>query len=217
MEHLLIVELYLKSLKFNSSVIELVLNKYQEPTRFYHNISHIAKLLIQFRYSDDWLSLTHLQRQKVILAILFHDVIYEVGSKTNEEDSVDFLRQCNFFGSSTDLNKQTWSNIIIDEVAELILSTKDHIPTGQLSKILIDLDLSSFNQQDFKDVLKDSILVETELMPKFSMNEIERKQISFLTLYKDRVTTDLAKFNIESLIRYYQMDATTRLLLHKWE
>eukprot|EP00899_Mesostigma_viride_P005836 jgi/Mesvir1/15253/Mv06474-RA.1 len=92
----------------------IILEKYSEKTRFYHTIEHLKEL---FELSDTY---SHLQdRVDIIeLTIIFHDIIYDPASSTNEEDSAAlYLR----FAKDIGQNQQD-----IEHVCQYILMTKSH-------------------------------------------------------------------------------------------
>lgn len=93
-----------------------ILNRYDEPHRHYHNWNHIEDLLRNAGKNID---------DSLFLAIIFHDIIYDPFSTTNELDSADY-----FFGFMKD-----------KEVYDAILATADHKPTNELGAKLCDLDL----------------------------------------------------------------------------
>jgi len=102
--------------------------KYQATSRHYHNLNHIDNMLTlssRFEYSIalQW-------------AIWFHDVIYSITSKRNEEKSASY--------ATDTLDKLSVKQHVIDEIARLILLTKSHVtePKDILGKQLLDLDLS---------------------------------------------------------------------------
>ena len=71
----------LTQLQFNSDVI----NAYDEPHRFYHTLEHIEDVLKQLLNAD------LLKHDELFLAAVFHDIIYNPQSNTNEEDSAEFF------------------------------------------------------------------------------------------------------------------------------
>ncbi len=117
----------LNQLQFNSDVI----NRYDEPHRFYHTLEHIEFVLKQLHNADI------LKHDEVFLAAVFHDIIYDPQSKTNEEDSADYF-----------MDAARSSGLTIDQkehIKQLILDTKHHKPSVPFSEGLIDADLSIFN------------------------------------------------------------------------
>jgi pantetheine-phosphate adenylyltransferase len=117
----------LNHLQFNSDLINL----YDEPHRFYHTLSHIEDVLKQLHDMD------LLKHDEVFLAAIFHDIVYDPQSKTNEEDSAEyFLQQA----KSTELTDDQKKHI-----KQLILDTKNHKATVNFSEEFIKADLSIFN------------------------------------------------------------------------
>ena len=120
---------------FGTDIISDVISKYKEPNRFYHNLTHIEEMLdfIESSVHDlDTIEFTALQH-----AIIFHDVIYDTKSKTNEEDS--FWYFIDKFKSDTDDK-----NKMIVMIKEMIMATQYHNYNAQLptyTQMIIQADL----------------------------------------------------------------------------
>ncbi|MES2763356.1 MAG: adenylyltransferase/cytidyltransferase family protein [Bacteroidota bacterium] len=151
----------LNHLQFNSDVINL----YDEPHRFYHTLAHIEDVLKQLHDTD------LLKHDELFLAAVFHDIVYDPKSKTNEEDSAEyFLHQAKSSGLSSDQK---------NHIKQLILDTKSHKPTVQFSEELIKADLSIFNASFDK-----LIVYEQQIFKEFQFvdyKEYKPKRIEFLT------------------------------------
>lgn len=117
----------LNQLQFNSDVI----NAYNEPHRFYHTLEHIEDVLKHLNDAD------LLKHDEVFLATIFHDIIYNPQSNTNEEDSAEFFLKAAPSSSLTDEQKQ--------HVKQLILDTKHHKPSVKFSEEFIKADLAILN------------------------------------------------------------------------
>ncbi len=117
----------LNHLQFNSDVINL----YDEPHRFYHTINHIEDILKQLHDVD------LLKHDELFLAAVFHDIIYNPQSNTNEEDSAEFFMQ--------QAKSSALSGEQKEHIRQLILDTKNHKPTVKFSEEFIKADLSIFN------------------------------------------------------------------------
>lgn len=91
---------------------------YAEPHRYYHTWKHIKTMLDR---SEE----LGIASDRLSLAILFHDIIYDPRSSTNEEDSANLFK----------------SYIDDSEIYQAILDTKTHKPSSKLSEDLIRLDL----------------------------------------------------------------------------
>ena len=100
-----------------------------EKHRVYHNYDHVVDICEQLDKRD------LLSNKVLFLAALYHDVIYNPKSKTNEEDSVEvFLNDAHYMCSLTEDER--------NEVVGIILDTKTHTPTSELSGIFCELDLN---------------------------------------------------------------------------
>lgn len=110
---------------------DLLISKYSETQRVYHNLSHVFNLLknaADFKNQIDDYDIFR-------LAIWFHDAIYEPKSPTNEIESallaVESLNELNFPQSK------------IEKVEKMILATQKHDASGLDAdgKLFLDLDL----------------------------------------------------------------------------
>ncbi len=110
---------------------KMLLSLYEEPTRFYHTITHIDKMAEAMRhFSPD-------APDAMRFAILYHDSIYETRRQDNEEQSAALaLTVLDHFGLSAELQTQT---------SDLILCTKTHqmlsTNLADVSGTFLDLDL----------------------------------------------------------------------------
>ncbi len=71
------------------NIWEMLTRHYSEPTRFYHTREHILECLNQYDQIKDNL----ISADAVQLSIWFHDVIYDIEAKDNEEQSAIFFSQ----------------------------------------------------------------------------------------------------------------------------
>jgi predicted metal-dependent HD superfamily phosphohydrolase len=89
---------------------------YEEPQRHYHTLKHIFEL-VQF-YEIYQASFPSIEDKFIVyISILYHDVIYDPQSKTNEEDSIIFMK---------DSLKAFLSDILIQKISYFIQCTKSH-------------------------------------------------------------------------------------------
>jgi len=106
-----------------------ILKRYQESHRFYHTPEHLDDIYTQLERKG-------LENNDVlILATLFHDIIYDPRSTTNEEDSARYFNDV--FDGNELLNR---------EVTQIILDTKSHKPQTELSSIFCEADLNVLHQ-----------------------------------------------------------------------
>lgn len=107
-------------------IVELT-RLYTNPSRKYHNLKHITSMLMGTPEP-----LTNNQ----IMAIWFHDAIYNPMSTSNEEDSVDLISKL----YNTDGLDAEGVDITI--VGKIIMSTQQHQPLCDEAKLVLDLDLA---------------------------------------------------------------------------
>lgn len=109
------------------NILDNILDRYDEPHRFYHNWNHIQYML-------DLAKKRNILTDDLYLAIIFHDIIYDPKAKDNEEKSAELF----------------YSLIPNDQIKLAILETKHHQSSSKLSKMLCDLDL--YNLHDDFDI-----------------------------------------------------------------
>lgn len=109
----------------------VIRNRYSESHRYYHTLEHIEDMLKQRLGAplDDVVT--------VDLAIIYHDIVYDPTSKTNEEDSAQLFRGCFDWVSLV--------NVDIEMVCKYIELTKAHDVSAADDndlKMFIDIDMS---------------------------------------------------------------------------
>lgn len=108
-----------------------LLDAYSEPQRHYHSQQHLAECL------DLWGQVKHLAEHpgELALALWFHDAIYEVRGKSNEQQSADWAVRV-LRAAQADAGVQ-------QRVERLIMATKhDATPTDSDQQLLVDIDLA---------------------------------------------------------------------------
>lgn len=110
-----------------------LLRAYGEPHRHYHTLDHVAALLVLLdRHAD-----AGSDRDALILAILFHDAIYDPSRQDNEAASAVF--------AAGHLTKLGFSEDRVGKVVRCILATchgQKAAPDDADVALLLDLDLS---------------------------------------------------------------------------
>jgi len=163
----------LEQLKFSEKVIE----KYNEPQRFYHTTQHLAEVIAYLNEA--------VKDDELFLAAVYHDAVYDPKATDNEERSANLFLE---HSKDSSLTKEQKSNI-----RQLILDTKTHKASTDKSQLLIDADLNILNQPFNK-------LIEFE-------HQIFREyQFVDYTLYKEKRVEILEKLNrngkLDHLIEY---------------
>jgi len=165
--------------------INTILTMWNESHRHYHNLNHLNDLIDQINENKS--IFTQKEYEKLIIASLFHDCIYDPMKEDNEEKSADFFMECV-------IDK---SNKHLLEVKQMILDTKNHNPTTPLSEC--------FNQLDMNIVERDfDQLLDWE-------NGIYNEYKSYGDKYKD----ERLKF-LESLMDKYPNNTDNILKLVNW-
>ena len=107
---------------------------YAEPIRAYHNAAHIAAMLAGF----EEVRASALAPHAIVLAVLFHDAIYDPRRSGNEAASAAYAR--------TELAALGAAPATIARIADLILATQHGIrepaPADTDCALLLDLDLA---------------------------------------------------------------------------
>ncbi|GAA4309711.1 hypothetical protein GCM10023149_04140 [Mucilaginibacter gynuensis] len=102
---------------------------YREPHRFYHTLEHLDDIYQQLQNNNLG------DNDALLLATVFHDIIYDPRSATNEEDSAKYFNEV-FHGDQ----------VLKDTVTEIIIDTKTHQPKSELSRIFSEADLNILRQ-----------------------------------------------------------------------
>lgn len=109
--------------------VDEILNRWSEPHRHFHTTKHLFDLISKVNQRKGSISTT--DYEKLIIVALFHDIVYNPTSSTNEEDSAEM-----FTSSITELTTDAI------EIRQAILDTKSHHATTFISKIFCTLDMS---------------------------------------------------------------------------
>lgn len=111
---------------------------WDDGTRHYHNTTHLEDLVRMIKEDRDEVEANDdVEYDQLMLAALFHDIVYSPGRKDNEELSAAyFLKSC----SSPD-------DPILQEVYQAILDTRSHMASTPLS--------AKFNRYDMNIVERD--------------------------------------------------------------
>ncbi|SEM43299.1 Predicted metal-dependent phosphohydrolase, HD superfamily [Chryseobacterium taichungense] len=112
--------------------------KYSEKGRHYHNFEHLQNMFIEL--SEVTPTITDLTA--ITFSVFYHDVIYNVSSKTNEEKSAEFARK--------HLRKLCTDTDLAEKVSQQIIATKLHVSEDSDTNYLLDADLSVLGQKSEK-------------------------------------------------------------------
>ncbi len=114
-----------------SQFVDVIIDKYCEKERFYHNLSHIENLLTAAEKFNDKIT----DNESLRLAIWFHDVIYQPKKQNNESESAKLAAEC--------LGELNFPRDVIEKIERVILATHKHDAAGLDfdGKLFLDLDL----------------------------------------------------------------------------
>ena len=117
-----------------TAVLDEIVRAYGEPHRHHHTLDHIAQLLDLFERHGEGIA----ERDTVMLAILFHDAVYDPRRNDNEKSSAALAAgRLTALGVASDLT---------GKVSRCILATRHGQSASAIEeaglKLLLDLDLS---------------------------------------------------------------------------
>ena len=180
--------------EYSEKIFNKIIEKYSEPHRYWHNIDHLYKLiegtLEKEFFECDYQHSKHFI-MKVVLAIFYHDYVYEPEKSNNEEKSVKEM--------SNDFYEYL-SNTFLSDVKEAILNTKNLVTKpedGIVKYILSKLDTDIIYSSDMNELLywENCIFKEYQI---YSYSKYRDGRIKFLTKAyietKNRKLLELVEF-----------------------
>jgi len=120
--------------------VNTLLAMWNESHRAYHTLTHLNDLIDQINENKSKYS--EKEYEKLIIASLFHDCVYDPMRNDNEEKSAEFFLSC----------CQEKNQDIMD-VKQMIIDTKTHESTTPLSEKFNELDMNVV-ERDFDELLK---------------------------------------------------------------
>ena len=172
--------------------------KYSEKHRAYHNLNHLEEI---FRYYDSCKDKLE-QPDLICFSIFYHDVIYGVWKKDNEEKSADFalLKLSNILSTSE-----------LTSITNQIITTKTHESLNNDTQFLLDFDLAILGQSPsiYKEYLQ-KIRKEYKSVPNFIYKKGRKKVLQHFIdkpfIYKTPEFIDLyelqAKQNLKQELNF---------------
>jgi predicted metal-dependent HD superfamily phosphohydrolase len=120
--------------------IEDIIKCWSESHRHFHTTKHLYDLIDKINQRKNSISVN--DYEKLIIVALFHDIVYDPKSPTNEEDSARVF-----------INSLTKEDAGTKEIYQAILDTKTHEANTFISKIFCSLDMSVI-EGNFNDLLE---------------------------------------------------------------
>lgn len=183
------------------SLWQTIQKKYTSKNRYYHNLIHINSMLNLAIENKEQI----INYDETLFAIWFHDIIYKSTSKKNEEKSADFAKST--------LKEISKGEIDIDEVYQLIISTKKHqilLKENNDNAFLLDFDLSILGSDwNIYQTYIQNIRKEYKIYPDFLYNParkkvlesfLNRNQLFFTEKYQN-LFEKIARQNLEKEIK----------------
>ncbi|MEQ8926998.1 MAG: hypothetical protein RLO81_14350 [Fulvivirga sp.] len=170
--------------------------RYCGKNRYYHNLSHleymVEKAIVCKQHLTDF--------DIIMFSIFYHDIIYNISRKDNEEKSADFaVGQLNRLGVSIER---------IANCKRQILATKEHATDkDEDTNYLIDFDLAILGDTPEKyQKYTDNIRKEYSIFPNFLYKRGRRKVIGHF-LSSDRI------FKTAMFYQHYEQQARKNLAM----
>lgn len=129
------------SVSQKDSLWEEIRSRYSESHRTYHNLNHLYQMLGEF----DSVSKELQDPEIALFALFYHDLIYDVASKTNEEESAKIAKDR--------LSELGISQKRIEICIEHILATKSHRLGDKChpdTSYFLDIDISILGSEESK-------------------------------------------------------------------
>ena len=120
--------------------VNTLLAMWNESHRAYHTLNHLNDLIDQINENKSKYS--EKEYEKLLIASLFHDCVYDPMRNDNEEKSAQFFESCCVEKINSD----------IQEIKQMILDTKTHESTTPLSESFNHYDMSIV-ERDFDQLL----------------------------------------------------------------
>lgn len=157
-------------------------DSYTETNRKYHNLEHLKEL---FNYYDAYENLIQ-NKEAVCFAIFYHDIVYEVWKKNNEEKSAETISAI-LLGINFPIED-------IKIIEDLIICTKNHTAHTPDQCFMIDFDLAILGQShDNYNAYSKKIRREYKIVPDLIYNKGRKKVLHhFLkkeTIYQTSIFT----------------------------
>lgn len=168
--------------KSHTDILDII-NQYKH--RPYHNLKHIYDM-IQFVEKNyrcgNFLLMNDTHYWSMIMAIIYHDVVYHPSGCLNEEHSAQKFVDDYYNGAIVA------NHINPDLVIKWIMATKKHDSTDVYDQVIIQADLARLRFGSFNDLLEDEVCLFKEFQ-RYSVNNYRDGRLKFLEsfYYKNNV------------------------------
>jgi len=177
--------------KYNINVtVEEIEKRHSEPHRHYHTLEHINFMINGIYELFDRKIISGNDKDILLVAAVFHDIIMEIGKDNNEKQSADFLLNNTEFVDEFQQND-------INKAFDIILDTSDHDTSNDLSKLFCDLDMAIISDSSFTELLKYEKQVYLEFQ-KYPYNAYKKGRLKFL---RSMLNDDYGKKNYDNILK----------------
>ncbi|WP_234974658.1 HD domain-containing protein [Tenacibaculum agarivorans] len=189
-----LLSLYSQDTELVSTLWNEIETHYTEKHRTYHNLKHLDEIFSYFDTYENELENSNL----ISFSIFYHDVIYNIWKKDNEEKSADFAMQ----ELQELLSKNDLSTIF-----NQILATKTHEGSDNDTRFLIDFDLAILGQssevyQQYAKLIRKEYKLIPEIVYKKGRKKVLQHFINKPFIYKTDTFINLyekqAKLNLKT-------------------
>lgn len=158
--------------------IEKVKDYYSDDKNKYHTIHHIKNMFDLYKkYRKEFLSeFPDLNENRLFQSIAWHDSVYVVGNKFNEDESAK-----KYLKEEDDISAKVYFAILSTKIGNIHFET-------DIEKVLHDLDWSGFIDYDTMIENEKKIIYEAICDNKFTEEEVKKNQKNF---YKSFVNNDI--------------------------
>ena len=108
--------------------VDTVIERWSEPHRYWHVLDHLYDMLIGIKELSDDKKINDREYNILVIAAIFHDIVYNTKRKDNEKKSVDYMLST--FNANLIELKVSVSDWRVEadtaKVAEIIMGTKTH-------------------------------------------------------------------------------------------
>jgi len=177
--------------KYNISVtVEEIEKRHSEIHRHYHTLEHINFVINGVYELFNNKLISDNDKDILLVAAVFHDIIYEIGKDDNEKQSAEFLMSNTTFIDEFQQND-------IHKVYGIILDTDKHDTENKLSKSFCDLDMATISESSFAELIRYEKQVYLEFQ-KYPYNAYKKGRIKFL---KGMLNGEYGKKNYDNILK----------------
>lgn len=171
-----------------------VRNRYSERQRHFHTTEHLDDVLSQI-FDINFDNEEYLF--SMIIAGIFHDIVYDPRRKDNEEKSIELLET--YIGIYDDTNTDGFNNII-DKSEEIILATKNHDNKNKLCTIFNKIDCSVLDKH-----YQDLLIYEEQIRKEYTFVDYENYKPERIKFLKSVISEHPDNIeNLNKLIEYIE-------------